>query len=466
MRNHPISFRQTSLIIFLILFSLSCQAVSIIRHAASLSEAIVTPTSSISVVIGTPSPEFSLISTTAPAPSFTQVPTVSPTITVTPSAFQVKIFNELWQIVRDEYLYPDFNGLNWNSIYLEYSARIGAGLYPEEFYRSMDEMISRLGDDHSYFLSPGQVIEEDAQFIGFHDYVGIGVLVSAVSDKEKAVILVTIPGGPAEQAGLQSRDSILTVDGEPVLDNNGFLRDTIRGPEGSEVILTIQTPGQEPRQVSLTRDRVTGPVPVPYQILYTTANKRIGYIFMTGFADYNIDGQIREALEEMSTEAPLDGLILDNRFNQGGINTVLQSALSYFTSGEMGYFISRFEERLFQVESQNIGASQTIPLIVLIGQETASYGEVFAGILKDTQRAYLIGEPTAGNIETLWGYDFEDGSRAWLAYETFRPYHNPEDDWESTGIIPHQVVLCNWSEVSIDNDKVLQSALVYLDLSE
>jgi len=52
-----------------------------------------------------------------------------------------------------------------------------------------------------------------------------------------------------------------------------------------------------------------------------------------------------------------------------------------------------------------VNGSQQIPLVVLIGQATASYGEVFAGVLKDIGRAYLIGETTDGNVETLWGYD-------------------------------------------------------------
>ena len=460
------SLKWKFLIIFLAIFSLSCQAVSLIKHAGYLSRGDLTPTPTIPQAIGTPSPEVSLIATSTPLITTPQIPTATPTITVTPSAFQVKIFNELWQIVRDEYLYPDFNELNWDAIYLEYSARIGAGLYPEEFYRTMNEMISRLGDDHSFFISPSQVVEEEAQFSGLHDYVGVGVLVSAVPDRNKAVILVTIPGGPVDQAGLQPRDSILAVDGEPILDEDGFLRDIIRGPEGTDVVLTVQSPGQELEQITLTRNQISSSVPVPYQVLTTATNKRIGYIFMVTFADYTVDSQIGEALREMTAEGQLDGLILDNRFNQGGINTVLQSALSYFTNGELGYFISRFEERPFRVEGQNIGDSQTIPLVVLISAETESYGEVFAGILKDTQRAYLIGVPTAGNIETLWGYDFEDGSRAWIAYETFRPYHNPEDDWEITGVSPHQVVRSDWSEVTLEGDAVVQSALDYLDLSE
>jgi carboxyl-terminal processing protease len=458
--------RKLLIIFLLVMFSLSCQAISLIRNAFSLSDRISTPSPTIIGITGTPSPDLASTFTPTPPLQATQNPTDTPTITVTPSAFQVKIFTELWQIVRNEYLYPDFNGLNWDTIYIEYSARIGAGLYPEEFYQSMREMISRLGDDHSFFLSPNQVAEEEAIFTGMHDYVGIGVLVRAVPDKDKAVILISLPGSPAELVGLQPRDSIFTVDGEPILDENGFLRDIIRGPEGSEINLTVQSPGQEIRQVTLTRSQISSVVPIPHAVLSSNSGKRIGYIFLTSFTDYTIESQISDILREINADGPIDGLILDNRFNPGGINTVMQGVLSYFTRGELGYFISRFEERLFQIDGQDINGSQTLPLVVLIGPETESYGEVFAGILKDKQRAYLIGETTSRNIETLWGYDFDDGSRAWIAYETFRPYHNPQEDWEKTGIMPHNLVVSEWSEVTMENDAVIQLALEYLDSSE
>jgi carboxyl-terminal processing protease len=458
--------RKLLIILLLGLFSLSCQAVSLIRNAFSLSDRISTPTPTISGIAGTPSPDLASIVSPTPPLQVTQTPSEIPTITVTPSAFQVKIFNELWQIVRNEYLYPDFNGLNWDSIYVEYSARIGAGLYPEEFYQVMKEMISRLGDDHSFFLSPNQVAEEEAKFTGMHDYVGIGVLVRAVPDKGKAVVLITMPGSPAELSGLQPRDSIFRIDDEPILDENGFLRDIIRGPEGSEITISVQSPGQEIRQATLTRSQISGVVPIPHSVLSSEDGKRIGYIFLTSFADYTVESQIGDILRAITSDGPIDGLILDNRFNPGGINTVMQGVLSYFTRGELGYFISRFEERLLEIDGQDINGSQTLPLVLLIGPETESYGEVFAGILKDKQRAILIGEPTFGNIETLWGYDFDDGSRAWIAYETFRPYQNPQEDWEKTGIVPHNLVVGEWSEVTMENDSVIQFALDHLDLSE
>jgi C-terminal processing protease CtpA/Prc len=157
-------------------------------------------------------------------------------------------------------------------------------------------------------------------------------------------------------------------------------------------------------------------------------------------------------------------LILDNRQNTGGADNVARNTLSYFTSGSLGHFVDRQEHvRTLNIIGADINGSSEVPLVVLIGPNTISFGEIFAGVLKDTERAYLIGDNTTGNIELLWGYYFEDGSRAWIAHERFQPRENPSQDWEQTGIIPDLRIPCNWDEVTLDSDPAVQAALGYLD---
>jgi len=59
------------------------------------------------------------------------------------------------------------------------------------------------------------------------------VLTNLVPERERVVILLVFPGSPAEKAGLAPHDSILAVDGKPILDESGFRREYLRGPEGS-----------------------------------------------------------------------------------------------------------------------------------------------------------------------------------------------------------------------------------------
>jgi len=382
-----------------------------------------------------------------------------------PTAKQLSIFEELWQIVREEYLYPDYNGADWDAIGVEYRQRVQAGLTPEAFYQAMDEMLAELNDDHSVFLSPAEAAEEDAVFAGETNYVGIGVLIREVPERQRATIILVFPNSPAAEAGLQSHDNILSVNGQAVLDEAGLLRtDLVLGPAGTALELVVQSPGQSPRTLTIVRRAIQGPLPVPYTLLNTPNGKRIGYLLLTSLADLTIDDQVEEALREMSQPSPLDGLILDNRQNSGGHETVARGVLSLFTKGRLGYFTNRHQERRwFEVRGKNVAGSANLPLVVLIGKDTVSFGEILSGILQDQKRAYLIGTPTEGNIEFLRSYGFGDGSRAWIAHATFYPINNSQQDWEKNGIQPDLVISSNWDEVTLATDPVIQAALEYFD---
>jgi carboxyl-terminal processing protease len=376
---------------------------------------------------------------------------------------QLSIFDELWNIVNEEYLYEDFNGVDWDAAYQEYQEKIEAGLDDEGFYQAMREMIYSLNDDHSDYLSPAEVLEEDAEYAGDTNFVGIGIWVVSLPERDRAVILLVFPGSPAAEAGLKSHDSILAVDGEPILDETGDMVDSILGPEGTPVNLTVQSPGGTPRDLTITRAQISGSLPVPNQILTSPNEQRIGYLLIPTLADGTVDNRVKEVLKELSADGPLDGLILDNRLNGGGYNNVMENILEYFTGGLVGYFVNREGEEALKLSAKDIDGSTTVPLVVLVGFDTASFGEIFAGILKDQGRATLIGETTDGNVETLWGYDFEDGSRAWIAHDTFHPVNHPDDDWEKSGIIPDITVTSEWDQVTFETDPVIQAALDYFD---
>jgi C-terminal processing protease CtpA/Prc len=224
----------------------------------------------------------------------------------------------------------------------------------------------------------------------------------------------------------------------------------------------VQTPGEDPREIRVTRHHITGDVPVVYSVITTPEGKRMGYILLVTFDDSTVDEQVAAAIQQMTADAPLDGLILDNRMNGGGSSSVFEPMLSYFVGGDLGSFIKRNEERPLQIKLNDINGSSQIPLVVLVGSETASFGEIFAGVLQDVGRAYLIGKTTNGNVEILWGYDLADGSQLWLANETFRPLNHPNQDWEKTGIIPDLTVSGDFDEFSLDNDPAVSAAVLYL----
>jgi len=410
----------------------------------------------------TQSPTLAPTTTTSQSPSATW--TLTPTTIFGDKALQKRVFEDLWQAIHVDYLYPDYNGLDWTAVHPEYLSLIESGLSDDDFYSKMEDLIFRLADEHSIFLRPEAAQEEDSEFFGESNYIGIGVLTSLVPERNRLVIIVVFPNSPAEIAGLQTHDSILAVNGVPVVDDNGSQQDLLRGPEGTRIELTIQSPEQEPRFVQITRSRVTGSIPVPSAQITSPGGKRVGYILLPTFSEDLIDEKMKEALRSLLEGNTLQGLVLDVRQNAGGADTVVRNILSLFTRGRLGYYVDRAnKKRAFAVGAKDLQGSSKIPIVVLIGPNTASFGEIFAGVLKEKGRAHLIGEPTEGNIEILWAYQFEDGSRAWIARETFRPANNPEENWELTGIIPSQIVPSNWDEFTLETDPALVAALEYFD---
>jgi len=155
---------------------------------------------------------------------------------------------------------------------------------------------------------------------------------------------------------------------------------------------------------------------------------------------------------------PLDGLILDLRMNGGGSSSVTYPILEYFINGRLGQFVSRDAARDLEIEANEIQNSQTVPLIVMVSQDTVSFGEIFAGVLQDADRAQIVGETSLGNVEVLHGYDFEDGSQIWLAAETFYSAFS-DANWEETGIVPDVQAFSEWDTFYFETDPSISAAV-------
>jgi len=371
---------------------------------------------------------------------------------------RLQVFDEVVRIIEDVYVYPDFNGQNWPEIVSTYRAKIHSGTSTEAFYSDMKALVSELGDEHSFFESPVEVAASEAELAGSTAFVGIGVSALPHAEKGTASLIAVRPDSPAERSGLRAHDSILLADGLPIVEGDQVYTHRVRGPECSAVRLTVQSPGQAPRDILIIRVRIEGGQPVEARLLPTSDGSKVGYIFMPTFFDRTIPDQMQQALKDFGR---LDGLILDNRMNGGGSSDVVEPVLAFFISGKLGEFTSRTESRPLAIQASPIENSQEVPLVVLVGEETVSFGEVFAGVLKDSGRAQIVGQTTLGNVEILFGHRFPDGSQLWLAQETFIPAASLSD-WEATGIIPDVQAYAEWDTFTFETDPSIAAALTLL----
>lgn len=385
------------------------------------------------------------------------VPPANSQVDTAATATQLDLLEEFADAVVDHYVDPTFNGKDWPAIVERYRELVSGGLNNDDFYLAMKGLIKELGDDHSNFQSPVDVAASDAELAGQVDYVGIGGYFQPIPESGGVSVILVFHGSPAEGAGLRAHDTITAVDGVSPLPVAGEVwHNPFLGPEGSTVAITVSRPGQMTETHSLVRARVEGAKPIDVCLVPGT---RVAYVMLPGLFDTTLPDQLRAALTTLADGGPLDGVVIDNRMNVGGSSTVLEPILSMFTAGEVGEFSSPDGTRPLIIEPTDINGSQTVSLVVLVGTGTVSYGEVMSGVLQAAGRATLIGQTTKGNVETLHSFRFEDGSRLWLANETFVATAATYGPWEDTGIIPDVDLPTRWDLFDEAADPALAAAV-------
>lgn len=359
-----------------------------------------------------------------------------------------QVFSEVWQLVRDNYLYSDFHGVDWEAVRQEFEQRTVEAPSDETFYDDLAAMVARLDDNHSRFGPPAAVVTEDAAISGREASVGIGVAVVPMA--EGGFIQTVFPDSPAARADLRPRDRIIAVDERPYQREDGDLQ----GPDGSTVRLNVVRPGEKPRDIVLERQPIQNHV-APY---YRRFPGDIGYVWVSTLWTPDMDEQVSGALTELVAAGRLNGVVLDLRGNPGGWSHVLSGILSHFVRGQVGMFFDRHGRVRPLVVSAPAGPDlRGTPLVVLIDQNTASYAEVMAAVLQREAHAAVVGMPSAGNTETIYAYTISDGSRLWLAQEGFRLQNGA--NLEERGVQPDEIVDVDWKRYSEEDDPQLLEAL-------
>lgn len=249
-------------------------------------------------------------------------------------------------------------------------------------------MISALGDPHTRYADPDEYQSEVDSSAG--NYQGIGAYVDVTGDYVK--INSTISGSPAEEAGLQSGDLVIALNGKDVtgIDPSVVLLD-IRGPEGSSVTLTIQRGEEEPFDVEIVRRRIE-----TASVEGEMKENNIAYISMEQFGDKTTQ-ELRTVLDDLMKNNP-KGLILDLRDNGGGwLNTAIETASEFLPVGTTVLLEKDGDgtETVYKTQRGG-GRALDVPMVVLINQNSASASEIVTGALLVHERATIIGKTSYG----------------------------------------------------------------------
>jgi len=271
----------------------------------------------------------------------------------------------------------------------------------ELFEGAMNGLVGQL-DEYSSYIEPRgyQELSESLE----QEFGGIGIQLGLDPESERLMVMSPLVGSPAYQAGIQSGDLIVAIEGEST---EGFkLEDAVmrlKGPAGKKVSLTLERPGQtEPLEFHLTRatiqtDSVLGDSRASDDSwdFMLAGHPGIGYIRMTTFSQKSAL-ELRAALEWL-TARNARGVILDLRGNPGGL---LKSAVDicnlFIPSGRIVSIRGRGGEVLDEYEADGSAEFPDLPLVVLVNRFSASASEIMAACLEDHDRAIVIGSRTWG----------------------------------------------------------------------
>ena len=266
--------------------------------------------------------------------------------------------------------------------------------------RAIEGMVSDL-DEYSRYIPPQRVASYDEASSG--QYSGIGAVITELDDE--VVVHFPFVGSPAEAAGLAPGDVVLAVDQERVdtPEERREIAALVRGAAGTPVELTVRR-GEEIVQVEVLRGDVQRPC-VKWTH-FVDPSRGIGYVYLADFHP-TASQQLFDAIRELEREGPLNGLIVDLRFDGGGsLEQCLTIARSFLRDGVIATQHRRDgPDEVYEARPES-ALWPELPLVLLVNEGSASASEVFSGAMQDRERAAVVGARTHGKgyVNTVYAW--------------------------------------------------------------
>ena len=256
-------------------------------------------------------------------------------------------------------------------------------------YTGIRSMLKTL-DPYTQFFEKADYDELMVQTKG--KFGGLGIEIGIRN--EVLTVISPIVGTPAYEIGMQAGDMIVKIEGEST---RGITTQEavkkLRGEKGTQVTITVEREGaMEPIDYTITRD-IIEIKSVPY---YSEIEPGIGYIHLARFSE-NAEHDLENAVRDL-VDKNVDGLILDLRYNPGGLlpQAVHVSEL-FLDEGQMiVYTKGRASRTSAKYEAKSAPLYGDKPLIILVNTGSASASEIVSGAVQDWDRGLILGTTTWG----------------------------------------------------------------------
>ncbi|MDR0296363.1 MAG: S41 family peptidase [Prevotellaceae bacterium] len=256
--------------------------------------------------------------------------------------------------------------------------------------RSLPLIMGEL-DPHSIYIPASEMEQANESIEGNFD--GIGVTFNMPNDT--AMVNSVIGGGPAERAGVQPGDKIVTVNDTIIagkeIDQNAVVK-MLRGKNGTKVTIGVKRIDESKLiQIPITR----GKIPVKSVDVAFMLNNNTAYIKLSKFskASHNEFVQAVQKLEKQG----MSNLVFDLRGNTGGLlDQAFEIANEFLAKDNLIVYTEGRARQRQSLYANGKGSLQQISVAILIDEFTASSSEIVAGALQDNDRGHIVGRRSYG----------------------------------------------------------------------
>jgi len=317
------------------------------------------------------------------------------------------------------------------------------------FRDAIDGMLGGL-DPFSNFIPEDELAEFNKATRG--KFGGIGIQIGM--RRGLLTVISPLENTPAYEAGILAGDMILEIEGEST---DGIRLDeavkTLTGDPGSDVTITVRHVTGKVEKITMTRAVIEVPTVKGLRrdennewLYMIDEEKKIGYVRVASFVENSVP-DLRAAIEQM-LEKDMKGMILDLRFDPGGIlKTAVEMTDLFLDDGVIVKTKGRTTP-YWEATANKDGTLPHFPMVVLVNQYSASASEIVSGALQDHHRAIIIGERTfgKGSVQNVIPLKGENAALKLTTSKYYLPsgrcIHREEemteeDEW---GVVPDIVV--------------------------
>ena len=325
----------------------------------------------------------------------------------------------------------------------------------ERVWGMIGGLAASLNDPYTFFLPPVENEQFSSDMSGQFEGVGMEIDI-----KDQVLTVVTpLKGTPADRAGIKSGDQILKIDGTSThdMDVSAAIK-IIRGPKGTQVVLTIQRAGwTEPREIKVTRDVISVPT--------VTTTKRPDGVFVIALSTFTSSAPdlFRNGLREF-VESGYTKLVVDLRGNPGGYLDAAVNIASWFLPSGAVVVTEDYAGHAENIVHRSSGYdifNENLKMVILVDKGSASASEILADALRYYKKGTMVGTNTFGKgvVQELFDITPETSLKVtvarWLGPDGVQIPHD--------GLVPDVVATTSDEAIKAGKDPQMERAVEILN---